>query len=81
MTAFTQRRTVVIIIIIIIIILTNKQYSRTHRRRDIIISNNDRRWDGRNREARLFARPAPRIYNILYICIYLHNIYYVYNGY
>lgn len=70
MTAFAQRRTVVIIIIII---LTNKQYSRTHRRRDIIISNNDRRWDGRNREARLFARLAPRIY--------LHNIYYVYNDY
>lgn len=69
MTAFAQRRTVVIIII-----LTNKQYSRTHRRRDIIISNNDRSCDGRNREARLFARPAPRIY--------LHNIiYYVYNDY
>lgn len=59
MTAFAQRRTVVIIIII----LTNKQYSRTHRRRDnIIISYNDRRWDGRNREARLFARPDPRRY-------------------
>lgn len=69
MTAFAQRRTVVIIIII----WTNKQYSRTHRRQHVIIiinkfNNNDRHWDGRNREARLFALP-----HVYIICI--HNDY------